>query len=125
MAEAVSKLAAPTAAAAKSAKDIVAGTKTTIQSGVELTANTADSFQMIASVSDQINAISDQLVAAVQSQEMALAIMEERIATISTIADRNLQSAVGTEQSSSMLAGEADSLRSEVRKFVLKGEYIL
>ena len=70
-----------------------------------------------------MNAISDKLVAAVESQEMALAIMEERIATISTIADRNLQSAVGTEQSSSMLAGEADSLRSQVRKFVLKGEY--
>ncbi len=123
VAEEVRELAARSAAAAKSAKDIVAGTKTTIQTGVELTANTADSFQMIASVSDQINAISDQLVAAVQSQEMALAIMEERIATISTIADRNLQSAVGTEQSSSMLAGEADSLRSQVRKFVLKGEY--
>ena len=122
MAEEVRKLASRSAEAAKSATDIVAGTKTIIQNGVELTADTADSFRLIASVSSQINAISDRLVAAVQSQENALGIMEERIETISAIAGRNLQNAIGTDQSSGLLAREAEALRSQVRKFVLKEE---
>jgi methyl-accepting chemotaxis protein len=48
--------------------------------------------------------------------------MEERIETISAIADRNLQNAGGTEQSSGMLAKEAEALQAQVRKFVLKEE---
>ena len=59
---------------------------------------------------------------AVQGQEGALAIMEERIEAISTIADRNLQNAGGTEQSSGLLAKEAENLQSQVQKFVLKEE---
>ena len=49
--------------------------------------------------------------------------MEERIATISDIADRNLQNAGETEQSSGTLAKEAESLQSHVRKFILKEKY--
>ncbi len=46
--------------------------------------------------------------------------MEERIETISLIAEKNLQSASGTEQSSGMLAKEAEELRFQVKKFVVK-----
>ena len=67
---------------------------------MELTADTAGSLRAISDVSDQINTISDQLAAAVQGQEAALAVMEERIAAISGIADRNLQNAGETELSS-------------------------
>ena len=56
----------------------------------------------------------------VQGQENALTAMEARIATISDIADRNLQNAGETEQSSGSLAREAEALQSQVRKFVLK-----
>ena len=102
---------------------MVTNTRAIIQTGVDLTANTADSLQAISGVSDQINAISDHLVAAVRSQESALGIMEERIGSISDIADRNLQNAGGTEQSSGLLADEAESLRSQAEKFILKEEH--
>ena len=48
--------------------------------------------------------------------------MDERIETISGIADQNLQNASEIDQSSGMLAREAETLQSHVRKFVLKGE---
>ena len=57
-----------------------------------------------------------------QSQESALSIMEERIETIAAIAERNLENATGTEQSSGLLAKEAESLRFQVKKFVVKEE---
>ena len=116
----VKQLAAKSAEAAKSATNMVNNTKAIIQTGVELTADTAGSLRAISDVSDQINTISDQLAAAVQGQETALAVMEERIAAISGIADRNLQNAGETELSSSSLAKEAESLQAQVRKFILK-----
>ncbi len=122
VADEVKQLASKSAEAAQSATDIVSNTKNIIQTGVELTADTADSLRDISSVSDQINAISDQLVVAVQSQENALAIIEERIASISAIADRNLQNAVGMEQSSGLLEKEAEALRSQVKNFIVKEE---
>ena len=87
---------------------------------MELTADTAGSLRAIFDVSAQINTISDQLATAVQGQEEALSVMEERIAVISDIADRNLQNAGETEQSSGSLAREAEALQTQVRKFVLK-----
>lgn len=116
----VKQLAAKSAEAAQSATEMVNNTKTIIQTGVVLTANTADSLQAISDVSEQISTISDQLTAAVQGQELALTVMEERIATISTIADRNLQNAEETEQSSGSLAKEAEALQDQVQKFKLK-----
>lgn len=124
VAEEVKQLAAQSSEAAKNATDIVSNTRSIIQTGVKLTADTADSLHAISSVSDQINEISDQLVTAVQNQETALASMEERIETISAIADRNLHSAGGTAQSSGLLAKEAEALQSQVRKFVLKEDHI-
>lgn len=120
VAEEVKELAFRSAEAAQSASEIVSGTRTIIQTGVELTAHTAGSLEEISGVSSQINVISDQLVAAVKGQQSALAIMEERIGEISAIADRNLKNAGGTEESSSLLAKEAEALRSRVEKFVLK-----
>ena len=110
MANEVKQLAAKSAEAAQSATNMVNNTKSIIQTGVELTADTAGSLRAISDVSTQISAISDQLAAAVQGQELALSVMEERIATISDIADRNLQNAGETEQSSGTLAKEAESL---------------
>jgi methyl-accepting chemotaxis protein len=46
--------------------------------------------------------------------------MEERISAISAIADRNLQNAGETEQSSGSLAKEAEALQAQVQKFILK-----
>lgn len=123
VAEEVKRLAAKSSEAAQNAAEIVGTTTGIIQTGVVLTSDTADSLQAISSVSDQISQISDQLVAAVQDQENAITIMEERIETISAIADRNLQNASGTAQSSGILAKEADALQSRVRKFVLKEDY--
>ena len=117
---AADRLTAKSAEAAKSDTNMVNNTKAIIQTGVELTADTAGSLRAISDVSDQINTISDQLAAAVQGQETALAVMEERIAAISGIADRNLQNAGETELSSSSLAKEAESLQAQVRKFILK-----
>ena len=116
----VKQLAAKSAEAAQSATGMVDNTKAIIQTGVVMTADTAESLRAISEVSSQINTISDQLAAAVQGQEAALAAMETRIAAISSIADRNLQNAGETEQSSGLLAKEAESLQSQVRKFVLK-----
>ena len=62
----VKQLAAKSAEAAKSATNMVNNTKAIIQTGVELTADTAGSLRAISDVSDQINTISDQLAAAVQ-----------------------------------------------------------
>ncbi|MCI8573126.1 MAG: methyl-accepting chemotaxis protein, partial [Oscillibacter sp.] len=93
-----------------------------IQTGVELTADTAVSLEAISAVSNQISAISDQLAEAIQGQESALSIMEERIETISTIADRNLKNAGETEQASGLLAREAEALQMRVEKFTLKRE---
>ena len=120
VADEVKQLATKSSAAAKSAAEMVRGTQTIIQTGVALTADTADSLHAIADVSTQIRAISDQLTTAVQGQEAALAVMEERIGSISTIADRNLQSAGETEQSSGSLAREAETLQTQVQKFILK-----
>ena len=122
VADEVKQLASRSAEAAGNATNMVNSTIAIIRTGVELTADTADSLQSISSVSDQINAISDHLVSAVQSQEKALTIMDERIEAISAIADRNLKNAEGTEQSSGLLAAEAESLRAQVHKFVLKEE---
>ena len=49
-----------------------------------------------------------------------LTVMEERISAISAIADRNLQNAGETEQSSGSLAKEAEALQAQVQKFILK-----
>ena len=116
----VKRLATKSAEAAQSATEMVNNTKAIIQTGVELTADTAGSLRAISDVSGQISAISDQLAAAVQGQETALAVMEERIAAISDIADRNLQNAGETERSCGSLAKEAAVLQSPVRKFTLK-----
>ena len=116
----VKQLAAKSAEAAQSATAMVNNTKAIIQTGVELTADTAGSLRAISDVSMRISTISDQLAAAVQGQEYALAVMEERISTISSIADRNLQNAGETEQSSGSLAKEAEALQCHVQKFVLK-----
>jgi methyl-accepting chemotaxis protein len=89
---------------------------------VRLTADTADSLHAISVVSDEISAISDQLVSAVRDQESALLIMDERIETISGIADQNLQNAGEIDQSSGLLAREAEVLQAHVKKFVLKEE---
>ena len=113
-------MAAKSAEAAQRATGMVNNTKAIIQTGVVLTADTADSLHAISDVSAQISTISDQLATAIQSQEIALTSMEARIATISDIADRNLQNAGETEQSSGSLAKEAASLQSQVQKFILK-----
>ena len=117
VAEEVKELAGKSAQAAQNAMAIVANTKAVIQKGVELNASTAESLQAIYGVSTEISEI-----AAVQGQENALISMEERIATISSIADRNLQSAVGTSQSSELLAKESEELQMQVKKFALKEE---
>lgn len=122
VAEEVKELAGKSAQAAQNAMAIVTNTQAVIQEGVELNASTAESLQAIYGVSTEISEISDQLVAAVQGQENALISMEERIATISSIADRNLQSAVGTSQSSELLAKESEELQVQVKKFALKEE---
>lgn len=122
VADEVRNLASKSSEAAQSAADMVTSTRAIIQTGVELTADTAVSFQNISAVSSQISRITDQLVTAVRGQESALAIMEEHISTISAIAERNLQNASGTEQSSGLLAREAESLRYQVKRFVVKEE---
>lgn len=120
VAEEVRNLATRSSEAAQSAADTVKNTREIVQNGVKLAASTAGSLQEISSVSGQISGITDQLVAAVQGQEDALAIMEERIATISAIAGRNLQNAGGTERASGLLSKEAESLRLQVERFVVK-----
>ncbi len=123
VAEEVKDLAGKSAKAAQSAMEIVENTRAVIQTGVELNVSTAQSLQSIYGASTEISEISDQLVAAVQGQEDALVSMEERIATISAIADRNLQNAGGTSQSSGLLAREAEELQAQVGKFALKEGY--
>lgn len=123
VAEEVKDLAGKSAKAAQSAVEIVENTRAVIQTGVELNASTAQSLRSIYDASIEIRGISDQLVAAVQGQEDALSSMEGRIATISGIADRNLQNAEGTNQSSGLLAKEAEELQTQIKKFTLKEEY--
>ena len=118
----VKDLAEKSAEAAQNATEMVAHTSSIIHTGVKLTADTASSLQAISAVSDEISTISNSLVVAVQGQENALAIMDERIETISGIADQNLQNAGEIEQSSGLLAREAEMLQAHVKKFVVKGE---
>lgn len=116
----VKQLAAKSAEAAQSATSVVSSTRAIIQTGVELTAGTASSLKAISDVSNQINEISNHLVVAVQGQESALALMEERIEEISSITERNLQNAGETEQASGLLSREAEALRFQVEKFVVQ-----
>lgn len=120
VAKEVKQLAAKSAEAAQNATNMASGTTAIIQTGVELTADTAGALQEISGVSGQIREISDRLVTAVQGQEKELAIMEERISAISAIADRNLQNAGEMKQSSGLLAKEAETLQGQVEKFALK-----
>lgn len=116
----VQDLAVKSAEAAQSATEMIENTRNIIRTGVDLNADTASSLKAISDVSAQISEISDRLVAAVEGQENALSSMEERIETISAIADRNLQNAEGTEQSSGLLAQEAEKLQAQVKNFILK-----
>ncbi|MEY8268374.1 methyl-accepting chemotaxis protein [Lachnospiraceae bacterium 64-25] len=122
VAEEIRQLASKSSEAAQSAAKMVNDTKDIIQNGVEMTAAAVGSLQDISTVSSQISGITDQLVEAVQGQETALTVMEERIETISAIAEKNLQSAIDTEQSSGLLAREAEVLRAQVKRFVVKEE---
>lgn len=122
VAEEVKRLASQSAEAAQRATDMVTNTRSIIQTGVKLTTDTADSLHAISDFSSHISVISGKLVAAVEGQKGALAVMDERIQSISGIADRNLQSAEGTEKSSGVLAREAEALQSQVQKFILKEE---
>lgn len=119
----VKDLAAKSAEAAQNATEMVEHTSSIIQTGVKLTADTANSLRIISTVSDQISTISDRLVTSVEGQENALSIIDERIETISGIADQNLQNASEIEQSSGLLAKEAELLQSHVKKFTLKGDH--
>ena len=101
---------------------MVDNTRAIIQNGVEITAAAVGSLRNISAVSGQIGGITDKLVQAVQEQERALTIMEERIGMISVLAGKNLQNAAGTERSSGLLAREAEALRVQVKKFVVKEE---
>lgn len=112
----VKDLAAKSAEAAQNATEMVAHTSSIIQTGVKLTADTANSLHVISTVSDQISTISDRLVTAVEGQKNALSIIDERIEAISGIADQNLQNASEIEQSSALLAKEAELLQSHVKK---------
>lgn len=116
----VQDLAVKSAEAAQSATEMIENTRNIIRTGVDLNADTASSLKAISDVSAQISEISDRLVTAVEGQENALSSMEERIETISAIADRNLQNAEGTEQSSGLLAQEAEKLQAQVKNFILK-----
>lgn len=118
----VQNLAFKSAEAAKSATQMIGDTIAIIRAGVSLNEETASSLEAISDVSEQISSITDQLVTAVEGQESALISMEERIGGITAIADRNLQNAEGTEESSRLLADEAEKLQAQVKKFVLKGE---
>ncbi len=120
VADQVRELAVKSAEAAQNATNMIANTRAIIHTGVELNAKTAKSLKDISNVSDQISEISNCLAGAVHGQENALSIMEERIKTISSIADKNLQNAEGTKQSSGVLAKEAERLQLQVKKFVLK-----
>ena len=122
VAEEIRQLASKSSEAAQSAAKMVNDTKDIIQNGVEMTAAAVGSLQDISTVSSQISGITDQLVEAVKGQETALTVMEERIETISAIAEKNLQSAIDTEQSSGLLAREAEVLRAQVKRFVVKEE---
>lgn len=122
VAEEVKSLAGKSAKAAQSAVEIVTHTRDVIQTGMELNVSTAESLRAIYTVSTEISEISEHLVDAVQGQERALKSMEERIETISAVADRNLQNAGGTSQSSGLLAKEAEVLQARVQKFSLKEE---
>ncbi len=124
VADEVRELAVKSAGAAKNATAIITNTRALIHTGVELNADTARSLKEVSDVSGQISEISDQLAEAVHGQEDALAIMEERIGTISSIADRNLQNAEGTKQSSGLLAKEAEKLQFQVKKFILKEGHV-
>lgn len=123
VADEVQQLAARSSEAAQSATSMVENTRAIISTGVELNVDTAESLKAISDVSSQISEISDRLVEAVQGQENALSVMEDRIGTISGIADRNLQNAEGTEKSSGLLAREAEKLQIQVKNFVLKEEH--
>lgn len=124
VADEVRDLAVKSAEAARNATSIIANTSSLIHTGVEMNADTARSLKEVSDVSGQISEISDRLAKAVHGQEDALEIMEERIGTISSLADRNLQNAEGTKQSSGLLAKEAEKLQFQVKKFVLKEERV-
>jgi methyl-accepting chemotaxis protein len=118
----VQTLAAKSAEAAKMATEMANNTKTVVKRGVELTAGAVESVRSIESVSTEISGFTQRLFESVWEQRSALEGMENLIDTIAKIADRNQQSAVESEQSSSVLSMEADKLQNQVHKFVLKGE---
>ncbi len=122
VAEEVRNLANRSAEAAESAETMMANTRSIIQTGVELTQGTVNSLHGVSRVADEIEQVTQQLTVAVEEQVGSLNEMKNRIDIISNIADRNLQNAQDTAQSSGLLALEADALQDRVRKFTWKEE---
>ncbi len=117
----VRNLASESSEAAKAATEMAAKINVVVAGGVELTDGTVGAIHSISAVSNEINGYAGQLFEAIQEQKGSLTSMEEKIETIASLASRNRQSAEETEQSSMELSEQAENLRKQAQKFILKG----
>lgn len=117
VAQEVRKLAEESEEAAKNTTNLISQSGVLIARGVELTNETAKSLELISNSSDEVTNIAGHLSKAVAIQESSLYEITDKIDEISTITEKNLQSARNTEGVSTGLKTESEKLKELLNKF--------
>lgn len=117
VAQEVRKLAEESEEAAKNTTNLISQSGVLIARGVELTNETAKSLELISNSSDEVTNIAGHLSKAVAIQESSLHEITDKIDEISTITEKNLQSARNTEGVSTGLKTESEKLKELLNKF--------
>lgn len=117
VAQEVRKLAEESEEAAKNTTNLISQSGVLIARGVELTNETAKSLELISNSSDEVTNIAGHLSEAVAIQESSLHEITDKIDEISTITEKNLQSARNTEGVSTGLKTESEKLKELLNKF--------
>jgi len=120
VAQEVKNLSAKTTEASKNSTKMIQGIFRTIQTGVDLMAETVDSLEEIAQLSNVIESITDDLEATINVQENSLANMADNIENISGIADENLKNSESAKKFSKEITNEANKLHTMISSFNLR-----
>jgi len=117
VAQEVRKLAEESEEAAKNTTMLISQSGVLITRGVELTKEAAKSLELISSSSDEVTNIAGHLSEAVDIQESSLHEITGKIDEISTITEKNLQSAGNAESASAGLKMESEKLKELLNQF--------
>lgn len=117
VAQEVRVLAAQSSEAAQSTVEMSEKASALIRHGVELTAETSQSLEVISQGSDAVTEIASRLTEVVNIQETSLREITGRIQDISAITEQNLNCAENTADASVELQTESERLKELLDKF--------